>query len=328
MPLTTPPLVTVLVLNWNGLSHTSECLRSLERCTYTNLRVVVVDNGSANNEADQLRSLFAGRISVFAAGHNLGYAGGCNFGLKNIAVTELPDYLLAINNDVVISPDAIEHLVAEAETDSRCAMVAPRLMNYVHRERVDNLGLALTVTGLGFDRKTDRYPLFCPNGAMALYRFSALWQLLGIQGEVWDSDFFAYTEDLDLGFRLRLLGFTAKACPNAVGYHKGGATSGGATSDFSLYQGHRNNLWFVAKDFPSSMLAKHSLGILATQLGTFLLYARRRRLGLLLRAKWSALRGIPRMIMKRRRVLRLRLLTDQQLAAVMIPRAYVSPSST
>ena len=91
------PRVTVVVLNWNGLADTLECLNSLVRLDYPTHEVVVVDNGSTDGSVQVFREQFP-MATVFETGENLGYTGGNNAGLRH-ALAQGADYVLLLNND-------------------------------------------------------------------------------------------------------------------------------------------------------------------------------------------------------------------------------------
>ncbi len=317
------PRVAVVILNWNGYHDTVACLESLARSTERPLALIVVDNNSQEPEAQKLRARFGDRITVLANDRNLGVSGGNNTGLRFVLKQQTIEYVVMMNNDLVVEPTAIAALVAEADIDQTIGMVASRMMNYFQRNRVDNLGIALLNSGLGYNRKDTSLPLFCPCSGFALYRVSSLREILLPNGEIWDEDFFAYVDELDVGFRLRLRGYQAAYAPEAVAYHKEGVTSGGPTSDFSLFHGHRNNLWFLIKNFPLSFLARFALSILGTQLGTLLLYAWRRRFRVVFQAKWAAIRGLPCMLKKRRWVLDGKRIKTKKLLDAMAHRSYI-----
>lgn len=136
--------------------------------------------------------------------------------------------------------------------------------------------------------------IFCPSAAAALYRRIALDQIGGF-----DDDYFCYVEDVDLGFRLRLAGYSAVYVPDAIVRHIGSATTGGQHSDFAVYHGHRNLVWTYIKDMPGilfwALLPLH----LILNLVTVVYFGIRGQGRVILRAKWDAVVGIPKMWRKR-----------------------------
>lgn len=319
------PRVAAVILNWNGYDNTVECVEALQQSTYTNLEIVVVDNGSEGHDVAQLKARFGNAITLIENATNLGVAGGNNSGLRYTLSNRDIKYSIMMNNDLMVTPEAVAALVREAESNANVGMVASRMMNYFERDRVDSLGIFLLTSGLGYNRKNSAMPLFCPCSGFALYRADALRQIADRNGDVWDNAYFAYVDELDVGFRVRMRGFLVSYADDAVAYHKDGATSGGAASDFSLYHGHRNNLWFILKDFPAQLLWQNLFPILSTQIGALFLYAKRRRVRVILRAKWAALRGLPRVGRERKQVQKLLKVPIRELTRSMVRAIYVRP---
>src|SRR3972149_12039405 len=101
--MTSAPRVSVVVLNWNGLADTRECLESLKAVSYPDYRVIVIDNGSREDEARALQSAFGDFARVVRSETNLGFAGGANIGIRE-ALSQGSDYVLLLNNDTTVDP--------------------------------------------------------------------------------------------------------------------------------------------------------------------------------------------------------------------------------
>ncbi len=119
------PQVTAIVLNWNGLEDTRACLASLAAQTYPDLRVIVVDNASEDGSGATLAREFAAFTHV-ANEVNLGFTGGNNAAMKR-ALADGAAFVLLLNNDATLAPDAVACLVAAAQTDPRAGMVGPKI---------------------------------------------------------------------------------------------------------------------------------------------------------------------------------------------------------
>ncbi|HLE04167.1 MAG TPA: glycosyltransferase family 2 protein, partial [Anaerolineales bacterium] len=118
------PKVTLVVLNWNGLADTSECLDCLGAVTYPNYQTIVVDNGSFGDDARALRERFGDSVRVIASPENLGFAGGCNLAMRE-ALAGDADYVLLLNNDVTVDRRFLDELVRAAEGLPDAAALCP-----------------------------------------------------------------------------------------------------------------------------------------------------------------------------------------------------------
>jgi GT2 family glycosyltransferase len=132
------PLVCIVVLNYNGWQDTVECLTSLERLDYPNYQVVVVDNASCDGSEEKIRKRYAD-VTVIQSGANLGFAGGNNVGIRH-ALEHGADYVWLLNNDTVVEPHALHHLVERMRAEPDIGMCGSKLIYYHHRGVVQALG--------------------------------------------------------------------------------------------------------------------------------------------------------------------------------------------
>ena len=124
------PTVRIIILNWNGLEDTRECLKSLQRIDYRNYEVVVVDNGSDGDDSVVLKAEFGDFIQLVQNDRNLGCGEGFNVGILRAMEPPQPDYLVIMNNDIVVAPDFLDHLVTVAEGDKQVGLVGPKIYYY------------------------------------------------------------------------------------------------------------------------------------------------------------------------------------------------------
>jgi GT2 family glycosyltransferase len=122
------PRVDIIVLNWNGLRDTLHCLQSLKRADYPAFRVLVVDNGSSDASSTSIRQRFP-EVTLIENSENLGFTGGNNIGMRQ-ALEEEADYVLLLNNDTEVAPDAVRLLVETAESDPRIGIAGPIIYYY------------------------------------------------------------------------------------------------------------------------------------------------------------------------------------------------------
>lgn len=247
------PRVVVVLVNWNGVTDTLECLASLYADGYPCLSVVVVDNGSVDDSVPSIRAAYPDAI-VLEAGRNLGFTGGNNVGIL-YALDHGADYVYLLNNDTTIEAGSLEKLAAAAEGHARAGIVAP-IMHYADRPgEVWFGGSSLDIgRGLALHDHSDVPAVLEPpreipwvTGCAMLVRAEALRALGGF-----DERYYLYFEDVDLSVRVRKLGCTIVLVPSARIYHKCGQT-GNKTKFVTDYYGTRNQLLFVATHSPSTL---------------------------------------------------------------------------
>ena len=108
--------VAIIILNWNGYQDTIECIESLRKCTYPRFKVIVVDNASSGPDVKMLMVKYIGWVDIIANDRNSGFPGGCNIGMK-YAMKRGYDYMILLNNDTVVKPDFMEHLISAAQIE-------------------------------------------------------------------------------------------------------------------------------------------------------------------------------------------------------------------
>ncbi|MDP8234934.1 MAG: glycosyltransferase family 2 protein [Candidatus Erginobacter occultus] len=311
------PLVSVVVLTCNGLSHLEECLTSLIEQTWTEREIILVVNGSTDGTAEFVRQRFGAAVRLIELGENIGYTGGNNAGLR----AARGEYLAVLNDDTRTDPRWLESMVDGLERRPDCGLAACKILSYGEPEIIDNVGHLIyrdgTFRGRGrLERDRGQYDregeVLAPSGCALLVRKSAL-----EKAGLFDEDFFIYGDDADLSLRIRLAGWKAVYLPRAVVYHKYSATTG-AYSPFKAFLVERNRIWLTVKCFPPGALlaapffaagrillqaygalaGKGAAGAFAREYSPFSLPV------ILFRAHLSALKGLPRMWRKRREIRR------------------------
>ncbi|MBI5075470.1 MAG: glycosyltransferase family 2 protein [Nitrospirae bacterium] len=247
------PLVSVLIVNWNGKHHLTECLDSLSAQLFKEFEVILVDNGSTDSSADFVRAGYPW-VKVVPLPENTGFAEGNNVAAAHAA----GDYLVTLNNDTWVDPCWLQILVAVAASHPAVGMVGSRICNYADPQRLDSFGIRICPDGmtrgaLRGARFADLgcgavVPILLPSACAALYKRAMI-------GEIgfFDSDFFAYCEDTDLGLRGRLAGWSAVLAADAIVRHKYSRT-GGEISPLKLRLVERNHYWVALKSFPFPLL--------------------------------------------------------------------------
>jgi GT2 family glycosyltransferase len=245
------PSVGVVVLNWNGIDDTLECLRSLAAVDYPAREIIVVDNGSRASPRQRILEDFPS-VTYLETGRNLGYAGGNNVGIR-YALEHGHDYVLVLNNDTCVEPHSLRAAVAVAETDSRIAAVSVKIVCFDEPARVwvaygrltYRKGLVRLIGYLQpddgrFDQQLDVE--WVPGTAIFLRR--AALERVGL----FDEEFFAYHEDVDWCTRAREQEWRLVYAPCARIFHKGHRSSGGGGFVTPRqYLAGRNMVLFVLK---------------------------------------------------------------------------------
>lgn len=247
------PRVSVLIVNWNGRHHLAECLNSLAAQSFRDFEVVLVDNGSRDGSVDYLRSIYPW-VKLVPLATNTGFAEGNNIALSHAD----GEYLVALNNDTWVDPHWLQVLVTVADQHPEVGMVGSRICTYADPERLDSFGVRICSDGMSRGalrgmRFADLgcpavVPILLPSACAALYKRTMVEQI-----GFFDSAFFAYCEDTDLGLRGRLAGWGALLAAEAVVRHKYSSTVG-AISPFKLRLVERNHYWVALKTFPLSLL--------------------------------------------------------------------------
>lgn len=122
------PLVYIITINWNGIDDTIECLDSLKGITYPNCKIIVVDNGSKNNQAEKIKEKFR-NIELIKNKKNEGFVIANNQGIK-LALKNGADYILLLNNDTIIKNDFLNILIEYAEKDNNVGILSPKIIYY------------------------------------------------------------------------------------------------------------------------------------------------------------------------------------------------------
>ena len=250
----TLPKISVLVLNLNGRTHLDACLSSVEAQVYPRERVdiEVVDNGSTDDSLAFIRERYP-RVRIHALDRNLGFCAPYNAAIQRSD----SDFVALLNNDARVDPQWLAEMVAAADRH-RAAAVASKILDW-SGEKIDFVGGATTFIGHAWQRDfggpaSRQYDegrlLFACGCSMLLSRAAFL------DVGAFDEDFFAYFEDVDLGWRLNLFGYDVVLAPKAVTYHRQHGTSSRWALTLRLRLLERNALALIYKNYDSRTLQR------------------------------------------------------------------------
>lgn len=245
------PEVRIIVLNYNGLRLTLDCLASLYLMDYPAFRVIVVDNGSTDGSADAVRAAFP-QAEVIETGENLYWAGGNNAGIK-AALDSGAEYALLINNDTVADRGLVRGLVSAMRAHPRAGLAGP--MIYYHPPQPGGRGLIWYAGGVIDFRRgltahrgireedIGQYKEVEETGYVTGCGMMASRECL-LRVGLLDASYGMYAEDADLSLRARKAGFSLLFAPGARMWHKVSSTAGGEFSPYKLRKKLRANLLF------------------------------------------------------------------------------------
>ena len=255
--------VSVIIPNYNGRRFLDTCLGALLGQTYAQelMEVILVDDASTDDSVATVREHYP-QVKIVELTRNSGLAAGCNAGAR----AANGDLLVMLNNDTEAEPGWLAALVDVAEANPDAGAVASKMLLFDRRDTLHNAGDVMGADGIPRNRgvwEADhgqydaRTRIFGGCGGGVAYRRAA-WEAAG----GFDERLFMYLEDVDLAWRLQLLGWQARFAPGARLYHHLSATGGGVLA--SYYTG-RNTVWVIAKDMPGPLIRRHFGRIIRAQ---------------------------------------------------------------
>lgn len=292
------PIISVIIVNYNGRHFLDACLSSLLAQTFQESEIILVDNASSDGSAEYVHNQFPSVI-VVQNEENRGFAGGINDGIQVAS----GDYILTLNNDTVADAGFIEYLKNAMDIDNTVGMCAAKML--FTDGRINSAGICISRSGAAWDRgmfelDTGQFDLpqevFGPCAGAALYRKKMLDDI-----GLFDADFFLFMEDVDIAFRARLAGWKCMYVPSARIIHLHGGTAG-YRSVLSIYYGNRNLLWYVLKNFPVKTLFLFSPWILGRNCSIVPYYFFNGKGLTIIYAKIDSIMGIWKMVKKRKKI--------------------------
>ena len=293
--------VAVIIVSYHSGDYLDRCLQALAAQTVRPRQVLLIDNASQDGSVEQAERRYPW-LTVIRCPENYGFAAANNRAVAQSAATE---WLALLNPDAFPAPNWLAVLQQATQDDPRYALFGCRLLDAADPERLDGVGDSYHASGLAWRRghgqpAAGRYvqaeEIFAPCAAAALYRRAAFLEAGGF-----DERFFCYMEDVDLGFRLRLLGYRCGYVPTAIVHHVGSGTTG-ARSPFTVYHGHRNLVWTYLKNMPAPWFWLYLPAHLALNLFSIGWLAGRGQGRIALKAKVDALREWPRVWRQRQQI--------------------------
>jgi len=238
-------LVSVIIVNWNGLAYLTVCLTALYKQSYKNIEVILIDNASRDGSVAHVQKHFP-RVKTVVNDDNLGFAEGNNIGYRQAK----GEYLLFINNDTRIKENAIAKLVTVLDSKPDIGGAQGKILLMDEPNMLDSVGAFLTHTGIlyhyGANKKdSSKYNkeiyLYSAKGAFMIFKRNVL-EKIQMNNEILDSSYFCYFEETDMCHRVWLTGSKIIYIPSAVIYHKLGGTSSKLNNAFVQYHSFKNRI--------------------------------------------------------------------------------------
>jgi GT2 family glycosyltransferase len=267
------PKLSINLVTWNGDRFIEDCLYSLLNQTYKDFSIIIIDNGSTDRTLEIVNERFP-HLSVIRHKENIGFCRAHNQAIH----WSKSDYVLCLNQDIILEPDFLEKMVQFMDKTPLCASLTGKVLRKQENEKtkyIDTLGLKIqknfSVVEIGAgEQDANQYDsikeVFGISGAVPMYRRKALEEIIYKQ-EYFDEDFFSYKEDIDLAFRFRCANWQSFYNPLAVAYHD--RSVGAEKEKLSNFQiiknrrkkskfanrlSYRNHLFFIYKNIPSFKL--------------------------------------------------------------------------
>ena len=331
-PPAVEPLISIIVVNWNGLGLLDECFESLRRQTWQNKEFIFVDNGSTDGSRELLVS-WADRLPNAHAvllPTNTGFCTGNNRGFSHAR----GDWIALFNSDAVAEPDWLAELMRYADPAMQVGMLASKILFQDPKHTIDKAGHLIYWDGQNRGRGTmetdsGQYDkaeeVLWPDACAALYHRKVFEETCGF-----DDTFFAFGDDADLGMRARLLGWKAWYVPTAVVHHRHSA-SFGVYSPLKVMLIERNRFLLAVKNFPWPLLLQNpfwtlrrlswnAYGVL-TGKGSASRFLEQNGVWQtarnLLWSYFSAMKLLPEALRKRKVIRRTRRITDRELLGLL-----------
>ena len=250
--------VLVVIPHFNKLNLLVKCIEKLKEQSFNDFEVLIVDNGSIDGSIQFINELVNSSklYHSILLSENIGFAAAVNKGIKYSFDNNF-EYTILLNNDAFVSSDFIKNLVFAMETRNAFA-ISSLMLSAKNKNLIDDFGDNYNIFGYayqdltGLDRSfaTKNSKVFSACAEASIYDNKKL-ERVGL----FDEEFFAYLEDLDLSFRAKLYGYSCENCKEAICYHLGSATSGDTKyNEFKVRMSARNNILLIYKNMPIIML--------------------------------------------------------------------------
>ena len=259
-------MLGIVIANWNGEKLIDKCLESLENQVFKDFKVYIIDNASNDNSRDVIKK-YMNRLNIdlMEMSYNTGFAPANNVGIKK-AIKDGCNYILTLNKDVEVPKESLKKAMEAIEINKEFDVFQLFMINYFNKDICDAAGLNfkddLIPLQVGFKENVaeilnkDDIKIEGVCAGAAIYSTKALETVKLDDENYFDSNFFAYFEDVDLSLRLKGAGYKFKLLKDSIVYHMHSAT-GGKTSGFKEYYLTRNLFMYTKRNQTIEEYKKH-----------------------------------------------------------------------
>jgi len=258
------PKVSIIILNWNSWRDTIECLESLQRLTYSNYQVIVVDNGSIDGSQKKIKNWILhnyqkNNIKIIEINNNLGFSGGNNVGIRYVLRKKDLKFIWLLNNDTVVEKNALKEMVITMNDNLKVAFCGSVILDYYNHDIIQTVGGGKINKFLGLPRPIMRNEIYnleriqqnqikpeYITGCSFLINVKHL-RKIGFM----DNTFFLYWEDTEWSERCKRKGFSLLYAPGSKIWHKKGNSS--AILKKGAYYDSLNCLIFFKRYYPGNL---------------------------------------------------------------------------
>lgn len=282
--------ISIIIINWNHWKDTIECLESLYQINYYNYDVVLVDNASKNDSLQKIKEYAEGKIKVRSKffkydplnkpikvsyynneksecknqysncgnliviknDKNYGFAEGNNIGIRFALKNLNPDYILLLNNDMVVDKDFLDEMIYTGEKDKKVGILGPKIYYYDQPNKIWSVGARIswkTCRGIHIginNLDTGQYEVKTDVEYVSGFAFCIKTKIIEKIG-LMDKDFFLYFEETDWTLRANKIGYKSVYIPKSKVWHKVSKSGGGISKPIGLYYITRNRWLFMKK---------------------------------------------------------------------------------
>lgn len=314
------PLVSIIVLNYNGQKFIKSCLDSILKTDYPDFEIIFVDNGSQDQSLEIAGGILKNHphYQVLHTPKNLGWSGGNNFGIKKAR----GEAIVLLSNDTEVEKNWLKELIRVLYSDEKVGLVQVKSISIFDRQSLDSGKNFIDPYGFCYSTEPEEYPeevFFAEGVAMAVKK--EVFETIGL----FDEGFTIMYDDIDLSWRSRIAGYKVMIAPRSIVYHHRGGTVGEAVIKIKpeiIYLNTRNHLTSLMKNYQGQYLLRYLWGVIAAQfIKSFLFLFFHKKPA----AFWAIYKGLfslifdlQKILAKRKLVKRIRTVSDQEIKKAMV----------